>query len=96
MAHVRKREKGRKRGRGEPGAAARKPKVQKGWVIKMSGLYGEDSLGEGQLKPWARELRVEGRLRKPYPIAGKEWGCLKNLVARPTLDMLDIHLSHLS
>ena len=53
MAQVRKREKGRKRGRAEPGAAARKPKV-----IKMSGLYGEEPMGEGQLNPWAREFRV--------------------------------------
>lgn len=39
--------------RGEPGVAARKPKVQKRRVTKMSGLYREETLGEGQPSTWA-------------------------------------------
>ena len=46
--------------RGEPDTVARRPKVQKGRVTKMSGLYREESLGEGQPSPWAGEFRVEG------------------------------------
>lgn len=43
--------------RGELGAAARRPKIQKGHVAKMSGLNTEEPLGEGQPGPW----RVQGR-----------------------------------
>jgi hypothetical protein len=33
--------------RGEPGAAARGPKVQREWVTKMVGLYGEEQPSPG-------------------------------------------------
>lgn len=48
--------------RREPGVAARRPKVRegKGWAAKMSGLYREEPLGEGQPCPWTGEFRVEG------------------------------------
>lgn len=45
------------RGRGnggkkpEAGTSARRPKVQKGWVINMAGLYRDESLGAGRPAP---------------------------------------------
>lgn len=53
-------------GRG-PGAAARRRKVQKEPVTKMSGLFRE-----GQLNLWAGEFRVEGGVIKPYRVTGRD------------------------
>lgn len=52
----------------------RRPKVQKekGWVTKMSGLYWEEPLVEGQPSPWAREFRAEGGECQPYSVTGRQ------------------------
>lgn len=39
------------RERREPGAVARKPKVQKVWVAKIFGLYGKNLRGKGSPVP---------------------------------------------
>lgn len=46
-------------GEGKIGAAAWRPKVQKGWVTIISGLYRESLWGKGS-PDQAGELRVEG------------------------------------
>lgn len=46
--------------RGEPGAAARGPKVQREWVTKMVGQYRKE-----QPEPCAREFRAGGRVHQP-------------------------------
>lgn len=51
-------------------------------VTKMSGLYGEEPLGEGQPRPRAREFRVGVRVCQPYPVTEGCWG---NLVVRSAL-----------
>lgn len=50
-------------GRGERGLrqhSSLEAKVTKGWVIKMSGLYRAEPLGEGHPSPWAWDFRVKG------------------------------------
>lgn len=47
-------------GAGEPGAAARRPKVQRGLVTKLVGLSRE-----GRPNPWTKEFRVEGGVYLP-------------------------------
>ena len=47
---------------------------------KMSGLYREEPLGEGQPRSWAGEFRVGGRVCQ----VGTE-GCWENLEARSVL-----------
>ena len=47
---------------------------------KMSGLYREEPLGEGQPSPWAGKFRVGGRVCQ----VGTE-GCWENLEARSAL-----------
>lgn len=42
----------------QPGAAAKRSKVRKEQVIKMSGLYREEHLGEGQSSPGLAKFRV--------------------------------------
>ena len=49
-------------------------------VTKMSGLYREEPLGEGQPSPWAGKFRVGGRVCQ----VGTE-GCWENLEARSAL-----------
>lgn len=39
--------------RGEASAAARRPKVQKGQMTKMAGLYRKEPLGEEWSRIWA-------------------------------------------
>lgn len=57
--------------RGKLGAVARRPKVQRGQIIKMSGLYREEPLGERQPSHWAGEFSVADWLCKPYPVTGR-------------------------
>jgi hypothetical protein len=38
----------------------------------MSGLYGEEPLGEGQFSPWSRGFRVKGGECHPYTVIGKD------------------------
>lgn len=57
---------------GEPDAAARRLKVQKGQVTKMSGLYWKEPLEEGQPRPWPGEFRVKGKVCKPYLVKGRD------------------------
>lgn len=55
------------RERGEPGAVARTPKVQKGQAAKIAGLNRENPLGKGQPSLWAGEFRLGGRVTAiPY------------------------------
>ena len=41
-------------------------------VTKMSGLYREEPLGEGQPSPWAGKFRLEGSMCQPYPVTGRD------------------------
>ena len=50
--------------------------------IKMSGLYREEPLGEGQPSPWAGKFRVRSRVCQ----LGTE-GCWENLEAWSALDV---------
>lgn len=52
-------------GRGEPAAAAKRPKgrYQNVWIVW-------ERLGEGQPRPWAVEFRVVGGVCKPYLVTG--------------------------
>ena len=53
---------------------------EEGRETKMSGLYREEPLGEGQPSPWAGKFRVGGRVCQ----VGTE-GCWENLEARSDL-----------
>ena len=64
-------EMGRGRERGEPSTAARRPKVQKRQLTKMSAFCREEHLWDGQPSPWAGEFRVEGRICQLYLVTGK-------------------------
>jgi len=64
-------EKGRGRERGTR-CTAKKPKVQKVWVTKMSELYTEEPLEEGQPSPWAGEFSVESRVYQLYTVTGRD------------------------
>lgn len=56
----------------EPDAASRKLKVLKRMVIKISGLYQEETLEEGQTSPLTGEFRVGSRVCKPYTVKGRD------------------------
>ena len=66
---------GEREGNGERGTkySSQEPKVQEGdteVVPKMSGLYREEPMVQGQPGPWAGEFSVEGRVCQPYPVTG--------------------------
>jgi hypothetical protein len=50
---------------------------EEGRETKMSGLYREEPLGEGQASPWAGKFRVGGRVCQV-----RTEGCWENLEAR--------------
>lgn len=51
---------GWRRKRREPGAAAKRAKVQNRWAARMAGLRRrEEALGEGHPRPWGGEFGLE-------------------------------------
>ena len=46
---------------------------QKIWIIHRRASKGGRV---GQLRPWAGEFRVEGRVCQPYPVTGRDLGML--------------------
>jgi hypothetical protein len=69
LSHVGKKRKGK---RGEPGAAARRPKVQKKQNKEVSGFHREEPLREGQPSLRAGQFRVEGGVCQPYPATSRD------------------------
>ena len=43
-----------------------------GWVTKMSGLYREEPLGEGQPGLWDGEFREGGWVCQPHPVKSRD------------------------
>lgn len=73
-------------GRGEAGAAVRRPKAQKGQITKMAGLYRKEPLGKERARIWAVEFRVgTGYAGHTLCQAGTE-GCWECLQARPRFE----------
>ena len=60
-----------------------KGRRRRGQETKMSGLYREELLGEGQLRPWAGKGRVGGRVCQV-----RSEGSWENLEARSALLLL--------
>jgi len=55
-------------GEGRKGNQVQQPgsqRYKRRWVIKMFGLFREESQGEGQPSPWVGEFRVEGGVCQP-------------------------------
>jgi hypothetical protein len=61
-------------------------------VGNQTGLYKEESLREWQPGPWAGDFRVDCGVCPPYPVTGRDWGLLGELVGRVYFDMLNRHL----
>lgn len=65
----------------------------------MTGLYGEDPLGEGQLSPvpGLEKFRKGGELCQLYSVTDKDQGMLKEPGSQGYFDMLNRYqFSHLS
>lgn len=61
-----------RRERREQGVAVWRPKIQKGWITKMSGLHRKEPLGEGQPSLWIVEFRIEDGVCQPYSVTGRD------------------------
>lgn len=61
----------KRRERGGSGSSASRPKVQRGEVTKLSGLYRQEPLEEGQSSPGAGKIRKDGGVWEPHPVTGR-------------------------
>lgn len=62
--------------KGETHAAVERTKDKRGEGNKIPSLFREETLGERQPNPWAKEFRVEDRAHLLYPVTGRDWGML--------------------
>lgn len=63
-------------GRREQSVAVWRPKIQKGWVTKMSRLHREEPLRKGQPSLWTVEFKIEDGACQPYSVTGRDCGLL--------------------